>query len=126
MAELPSMLNKLIRYFDINASALPSGSKGVPDGGGREIHALPQWLVLFAGVLIQPFFDGYKQTHHWIWQGFWGWALFALITAFIAFPAVYRNSFDKDKPLAVLLAPIFTAGIGWQAIVSTIIQAVKG
>ena len=119
------MPNKLIRYFDINAPALPRGSKGVTDEA-RKIRALPQWLVLFAGILIQPFFDGYKQTHHWIWQGFWGWVLFALITAFIAFPAVYRNSFDKDKPIVVLLAPIFTAGIGWQSIVSTIIQAVKG
>ena len=113
-------LNKLIRYFDINSEY--RSSKDV--AAGRTIHALPQWFVLFAGVLIQPFFDGYKQTHQWAWQGFWGWALFALVTAFIAFPAVYRNSFDKDKPLAVLLAPIFTAGIGWQAIVSTVLQAV--
>jgi hypothetical protein len=82
--------------------------------------------VLYAGVLIQPFFDGYKQTHHWQWQGFWGWVLFASITAFLAFPAVYRNSFDGDKPLGVLLGPIFAAGIGWQSVIGTVLEAVTG
>jgi hypothetical protein len=114
--------NDLIRYFDLNA--LPRGTKAVDDRlGERKIRAFVQWLVLFGGVLIQPFFDGYKRTHQWVWQGFWGWVLFALVTAFIAFPAVYRNSFDREKPLGVLLAPIFAAGIGWQSIVSTVLES---
>jgi hypothetical protein len=118
------VLDKLVRYFDINSRPVYKGMKGIPESpGDRKIRALPQWLVLFAGVLIQPFFDGYKQTHHWIWDGMGGWILFALITAFLAFPAVYRNSFDRDKPLGVLLAPIFAAGIGWQSIVSTVLKA---
>lgn len=120
-------MNKLIRYFDINSDIRPTRAQGVADSEGqRKIRAWPQWLVLFAGVLIQPFFDGYKQTHHWQWQGLWGWVLFACITAFLAFPAVYRNSFDADKPLGVLLAPIFAAGIGWQSVISTVLQAATG
>lgn len=115
------MAGNLTRYFDINA--IPGAKGSLEASEGPKISALPQWFVLFAGVLIQPFFDGYKQTHHWIWDGMGGWILFALITAFLAFPAVYRNSFDRDKPLGVLLAPIFAAGIGWQSIVSTVLKA---
>jgi hypothetical protein len=121
------MLNNLIRYFDINSNLRPKLAKAVSeDAKQRTISAWPQWFVLYAGVLVQPFFDGYKQTHHWVWQGFWGWVLFACITAFLAFPAVYRNSFDGDKPLGVLLAPIFAAGIGWQSVIGTVLEAVTG
>jgi len=119
-----NMLNKLIRYFDINSNIRAIRPEGVGDSGQRKIAAWPQWLVLYLGVLIQPFFDGYKQTHHWQWQGFWGWVLFACITAFLVFPGVYRNSFDADKPLGVLLGPIFAAGIGWQSVIGTVLEAV--
>jgi hypothetical protein len=119
------LISSLIRYFDLNATMTRSGAKGSNRRTApvARAWAFPQWLVLFAGVLIQPFLDGYKQTHHWQWNGFLGWVLFAIITAFIVFPAVYRNSFDRDKPIAVLLAPIFTAGIGWQSIVTTVLEA---
>ena len=121
------MLNRVIQYFDINSNLRPKRAEGVAaKAEQRTLSAWPQWLVLYAGVLIQPFFDGYKQTHHWQWQGFWGWVLFACITAFLAFPAVYRNSFDGDKPLPVLLAPIFAAGIGWQSVIGTVLKAATG
>ena len=121
------MLNKLARYFDINSELRAKRAQAVSETAGqRKISAWPQWLVLYAGVLIEPFFDGYRQTHHWQWQGFWGWSLFACITAFLAFPAVYRNSFDGDKPLGVLLGSIFAAGIGWQSVIGTALEAVTG
>ena len=121
------MLNNLVRYFDINSELKAKRAQAVSEvASQRTISAWPQWLTLFAGVLIQPFFDGYKQTHHWQWQGFRGWVLFALITAFLTFPAVYKNSFDGDKPLAVLLGPIFAAGIGWQSVIGTVLEAVTG
>lgn len=121
------MLNSLIGYFDINSNLRAKRAEAVGAVGGQKtISAWPQWLVLYAGVLIQPFLDGYKQTHHWQWQGFWGWVLFACITAFLAFPAVYKSSFDGDKPLAVLLGPIFAAGIGWQSVIGTVLEAATG
>jgi hypothetical protein len=121
------MLNQLIRYFDINSGLQPKRPQGVGESAGqRKISAWPQWFSLYLGVLIQPFFDGYKQTHRWQWQGFWGWVLFASITALLAFPAVYRNSFDGDKPLVVLLGPILAAGIGWQSVIGTVLEAVTG
>ena len=88
--------------------------------------ALGQWLALFAGVLIQPFFQTYQTTHVWAWNGISGWVLFALITSFVAFPSVYRHAFDTDRPVIVQLAPIFTAGLGWQSLVTTALQAATG
>ena len=117
------MLNKLIRYFDINSAIRPLRAQGVSAGTSQPISWVPQWFALYLGILIQPFFDGYKQTHHWQWQGFWGWTLFACVTALIVFPAVYRNSFDGNKPLIVLFGSIFAAGIGWQSLIGTVLEA---
>jgi len=82
-----------------------------------------QWLALFAGVLIQPFFLQYQKTHHWAFDGVTGWALFALITSILIFPAVYRSAFDPEKPAMLQLAPIFAAGLGWQSLLTTAIDA---
>jgi hypothetical protein len=81
---------------------------------------------LFAGILIQPYFEGYKQTHAWHFAGFWGWSVFACVTSAIIFPAVYRKAFDADSPLLVQLGPIFASGLGWQSLMATAIKAVVG
>jgi hypothetical protein len=82
-----------------------------------------QWVALFAGVMIQPSFQAYQATHKWAFDGLGGWAFFALITSVLIFPAVYRNAFDKDKPVVLQLAPIFAAGLGWQSLLTTAIKA---
>jgi hypothetical protein len=85
-----------------------------------------QWSALFGGILIQPFFQAYQasSTHTWSFNGFGGWTLFALITSVVIFPAVYKKAFDQDSPAIVQLAPIFTAGLGWQSLLTTAIKIV--
>ncbi len=85
-----------------------------------------QWIALFAGVLIQPFFRTFQNTGIWFWDGFWGWMLFALITSILIFPFVYKNSFDKSKPMIIEVAPIFAAGLGWQSLLTTAMKATVG
>ena len=115
-------INDLIGYFDINRDLrqrMPTGKSA----SGQQIHWLPQWITVFAGVLVEPSFTHFRQTGVWTFDNFWGWALFALITTFIIFPSVYRRAFDETQPLAVLLPPIFTAGLGWPTILGAILKA---
>jgi hypothetical protein len=78
---------------------------------------IPQYLALFAGILLQKFFTAYLETGAWQLKGFWGWFAAALVLGLMGFPAVYRRSLDPEKPLPVQLCVIFTAGMGWQSIV---------
>ncbi|MCG8653058.1 MAG: hypothetical protein MI861_24680 [Pirellulales bacterium] len=114
-----------IRYFDINSRVQPVVAQAVADGGQQKtLHWFPQWITLVAGIVIQPFFANYRVNGVWAFEGFSGWTLFAVIAGVIIFPSVYRQSFD-DKPLIVSLGPIFTAGLGWEALLGTAIKAVE-
>jgi hypothetical protein len=125
----------LRRYFDLysgeakseSSHSLSSGIKmhGKIAKRGPSLHqtTLFQWLALFAGVLIQPFFQTYQSTHKWVFDGLTGWALFALIVSVVIFPAVYRNALDIGKPVFVQLATIFMAGLGWQSLLTTVVNA---
>lgn len=118
-------MNKFIRYFDINSklrSKLPKGVAVV--GGSTKIHWIPQWITLLLGILIQPYLTSYSLTGHWNFSSFWGWLPFSIIVAIVIFPSIYRNVFDENKPLLVLLAPIFTSGLGWNAIFSGLVKLV--
>src|SRR5580765_3398975 len=88
---------------------IPSAKKTVPAATNFRKRrrspwaAVGQWIALFAGVVIQPFFQNYQSSHEWIWTGITGWTLFAVITSFVIFPAIYKNAFDPDKPVMVQL-----------------------
>lgn len=88
----------------------------------------PQWLALTLGVLIQPFLSNYRETGSWPIPEFepWGWLAFALIVALVLFPAIYRNAFDPTKPVIVQIIPIFTAGLGWEALFGAAVRAAGG
>ncbi len=81
----------------------------------------PQWLALLAGVLIQPSFEGYRNSHHWSFPGFGGWFWFSVVTSVLIFPGIYRKVIDEEAPILVQLAPIFAAGLGWQSLLSTVV-----
>lgn len=118
-------MNDFVQYFDINSDIRPKVAKAKSvSGESKTIRAWPQWLTLLAGIIIQPYLESYKATGSWDFQiaDFWGWLLFSVIVAFIIFPSIYKKAFDPEKPLAVLLAPIFTAGIGWEAIFGTVVK----
>jgi hypothetical protein len=114
------MANAVVSYFDINRDI--RARRGMDMAEPKRIHWLPQWIALFLGVLIQPSFQAFRETGQWAFAS-WEWALFALITAFIIFPSVYRSAFDGSKPVVVLIGPIFVAGLGWQSLVGTILKA---
>ncbi|MBO6606405.1 hypothetical protein [Psychroserpens sp.] len=85
-----------------------------------------QWLTLFIGIVIQPFFSTYKATGTFNFAeaySDWYFLVFAVIVAFIAFPGIYKTAFDSDKPNWIQLIPVFTAGLGWQTLVDA---AIKG
>lgn len=116
-------MNKIIRYFDLNYEYRAKYPQGVAyKGKTRKLRAWPQWLTLLAGIVVQPYISSYRITGHWNFSGFWGWFLFSTIVAFAIFPTVYRRAFDASKPLPVLLAPIFTSGLGWEAIFGAIVK----
>ncbi len=109
-------INKLIGYFDILAEHRPGEPRALAKSA-NDLHWLPQWLALLAGVITEKFYSNYLVSHTWSLNGFWGWSAFALIVSIIIFPAVYEKSFDPDRPLFVQLCSIFCMGIGWHAIV---------
>jgi hypothetical protein len=78
---------------------------------------------MVAGIITQPYLDGYRTTGSWNHDGLVGYVLFALITGVVIFPSVYRNAFDSAKPLVVQLAAIFAAGMGWQTLLGTAARA---
>jgi hypothetical protein len=114
-------MNRLLKYFDIQGEA--PDSDRLPLGKANSVWT--QWSALFLGVLIQPYFEGFRQTRTWHFSGFWGWTLFALITSVIIFPAVYRKAFDAEAPAIIQIAPIFAAGLGWESLIGTILKVDK-
>ncbi|WP_298894640.1 hypothetical protein [uncultured Psychroserpens sp.] len=117
-------------YFSLyrnreNTSIFKSDVQGEndPSTGPKAIF---QWLALFAGVLIQPFYAFYKEARNFgtpseVYQDYY-FVVFALIVSIVAFPTVYRKAFDANRPKWMQLIPVFTAGLGWQTIVDTAVE----
>jgi len=138
----PGYSEEPLRY----ASTAPTSNEGLLNAGGEFVAELAnqtgnstppvpsskppmkrysflQWLTLFAGIAIQPFFSHYQSN-----QTFWGavshpwqWLVFACVVAAIVFPAIYRRTFVDDSPVWLQMIPIFTAGIGWNTLLNTAI-----
>ncbi|WAC02453.1 hypothetical protein N7U66_01685 [Lacinutrix neustonica] len=105
-------------------SIFKSGVGGENPASGPK--AIFQWLALFIGVLIQPFYAFYKEARNFgspseVYQDYY-FVLFAIIISVVAFPTVYRNAFDANRPKWMQLIPVFTAGLGWQTIVDTAVE----
>jgi hypothetical protein len=114
-------LNKIIGYFDLVSEYRKGGPKAIAET--TQLHWIPQYLALLAGIVAQKFFSRYMATGHWNLDGFAGWVIASAIIAIMAFPAVYKKSFDPEKPIFVQLCVIFVAGTGWQSLATT---ALKG
>jgi hypothetical protein len=115
------MLDGAVRYFDLNRDARMkplSAVRGVNDRGMR-VPAWVQYLALVAGIIVQPSFTAYQQSHAWTSPYGAGYLLFSAMVGLIIFPAVYRKTFDDTNPTLLSIAPIFTAGLGWQALLAT-------
>jgi len=117
-------MNKLKQYFDLHSKPKRGARAQFAHASPAEPKAWPQWIALLLGVLVQPFLEEYRSKGHWNFTLGWEWPLFAVIVAVVIFPSVYRAAFDSEKPWLVQIAPIFTAGLGWQALFGTAIKAV--
>lgn len=109
-------------YLDLRK---PSGrSKRVETDAvsGGTLSTTFQYIAIVLGILVQKYWSLYRENGgQWVFAGFWGWLLFAIITAVVIFPAVYKNSIDPTQPVFVQFCLIFTAGMGWQAIANNAI-----
>lgn len=116
-------LNSIIRYFDLVSDLRPEGAVGT--ARGKQLPAvLPQYIAVVLGILIQPFLATYQLTGMWNFEGILGRALFALLVGIVILPSVYKNSFDREKPIFVQLCLLFVAGMGWESLFNTAISAV--
>ncbi len=111
------MLKNLKDYFDILGDAKRRLS---PDGGKhRPLHWLPQWIALFAGVVIQPYLSHYRLAHAWDFSDIGTWSVFSGIVAIVIFPGVYRRTIEATNPIFLQFCTIFTSGLGWQSLIGT-------
>ena len=105
----------LTSYFDLLAGFAErrvAGSR-IPE----RPPVIPQYLALATGVTAEPFVHQFIRDRTVDLAGAFGThLLFGLIVALIAFPAVYRNAFDPERPIFVQLCAIFASGIGWQSL----------
>jgi hypothetical protein len=114
------MINQIARYFDLQ-SDLRRVTAGGHSGGGAHAPVFPQYLALAAGVVVEPLLRRYIETGAWQFDlsSLIGRVLFGLIIGIIILPAVYKSSFDPQKPVLVQLAALFPLGIGWQSLFSS-------
>jgi hypothetical protein len=120
--------NDIIRYFDLQSAKRTIKPVGHGGAGGVSAPIWPQYVALVLGIVVQPYLQHYMQTSQWSLtvSDVIGRLAFGLIIGALAFPAVYKNAFDADKPLVVQLCAIFAAGIGWQSLIEGGAKAALG
>jgi hypothetical protein len=116
-------LNSVIKYFDLASETRPGGAYAVSDGVAKPAPWWPQYIALVAGIIAQPPFEKFRNTHQWDLSSVPSWIPFALIVGILVLPAIYKNAFDPTKPIFVQLCTIFASGIGWQALLQTVVKA---
>lgn len=111
------MINRFIRYFDLQSNTRTVGATG-HNGGVVHAPVLPQYLVVSAGVIIEPLLRGYLATDQWpaLDGALIGRVVFGLVIGIIILPGVYKAAFDPQKPILIQLAALFPLGIGWQSL----------
>jgi hypothetical protein len=116
-------MNWLIEYFDLGSKLRARGP--LSRGKTLRIHWFPQYLALLVGILIQPLFQQYMAGKDPAWDAkqVGMWILASVVIAVMAFPGIYKASFDPEKSIFVQLCVILTSGTGWQTLVSGALKA---
>jgi hypothetical protein len=105
------MTSKLLKYFDLTSSVGAWSAEETfrgAEGISRTFHWFPQYVALIGGIVVQPYLLRYMTSGFWDLKGFLGWLVASVFIAVMAFPAVYKNSLDTEKPLVVQLCVIFS------------------
>ena len=118
-----SMVNKVLRYFDIVSDHRPI-SAAAQAAGEKGLKVLPQWIAVFLGIVTQPYLSHFIQTRQFDLAAFLsslisGSLIGSLLVAVLIFPGVYKNSFDPKSPLIVQFGTIFAMGAGYQSLLPT-------
>ena len=120
------MINRIIRYFDLQASSRGDAKFQGRDAGSprADLTVFPQYVALVLGILVQPYFEKYRATGSWAFSqsAAIGWLVFAAITGLVVFPSVYRRAFDAGQPKFVQFCDIFAGGMGWKALLDTAVK----
>lgn len=83
-------------------------------------HESEQKATLTLSVIASRFVDYYRAAISWSPLQDWHYLLFALIVSFMSFPLVYKKvQRSRNDPILVQLGLIFTAGIGWEKMLSS-------
>ncbi|MGO8504134.1 hypothetical protein AB9F35_21870 [Rhizobium leguminosarum] len=111
------MIESIIRYFDLQ-SKTRTVLAGPHGAGGSYAPVIPQYLVVCAGVVVEPLLRHYIQAGVWEldYSAFIGRVVFGLIIGVVILPGVYKSAFDAEKPILIQLAALFPLGIGWQSL----------
>ena len=120
----------LAKYFDLTQSfpfkepASPpptTASAPVPLQSGVAWQ-VATYVLVFISILASRFCDLYRAGALDSFKLDVPYLLFLGIVSLIAFPVVYtKATLNQDNPVFVRIALIFTAGMGWEKIVSTAI-----
>ncbi len=121
------MIDNLIRYFDLQSASrtvVPRGQSALP----VQAPVLPQYIVVCAGVVLEPYLRNYTTTGSWQvdWSHLLGRVIFGLVVGMILLPSVYKAAFDPKKPLVVQLAALLPLGIGWQSVFASATKLTLG
>jgi hypothetical protein len=116
------MMNSVIRYFDLNQKRRPTSDAEAASDDSKPLPWQLQYLALLLGIIVQPYFAYYQQHGQWVLTAVPGWIIFSIIVALVCFPGVYKKSFDPGQPMIMQVIPIFTAGLGWQSLFTTVVK----
>lgn len=116
------MLNALVRYFDLQSGRRLGAVGHAADSGHAPV--LPQYFIVALGVVVDPLLRHYIQYSSWnvAWSTLFGRVVFGLIVGIIILPAVYKSTFDTNKPIFLQLLALFPLGIGWQSLFTAATQ----
>jgi hypothetical protein len=121
------------KYFDLNqpVSFGRPPKAPVPQPGGVAAAAPMQlpvgwqiatYLVLATSIVASRFLDLYRAGAVDSFSLDWRYLVFLGISSLLAFPVVYDKArANLDQPLFLKIVVIFSAGMGWEKIVSTAI-----
>ncbi len=79
------------------------------------------YLLVMASILAGRFMDLYRAGVAGDFALDWRYLLFVVLVSTVVFPTIYDKArFNRDQPVLVQIIVIFTAGMGWEKILSTV------
>src|SRR5262249_14599441 len=105
-----------------SASAATPAAARAREGGLNLGWQIATYLILVAAILASRFLDLYRAGVANTFRLDWAYLLVMAIVSLVAFPVVYdKTCLNKGQPVLMQVCLIFTAGMGWEKIVATVV-----